>query len=182
MWHFRLRGNDSESFNDMKEKCQSTTVILSYITHWVPAELHIVPLTQQYLATLTCNKITSVRRHIKKNLNVWNSRQFISQTQCYGVYILVPCGRFTLGGRTFDIYCTWNPVGPTDFLQMTKTNSQGQPENKFSIHSLKFEFQTVIATTGSLYHVVGTAFTLPVERSPSSVLSVIMSQLCIPRG
>jgi hypothetical protein len=126
-------------------------------------------------------KITPVRRHNKRNSNIWNSRQFISEAQCYVVYILVPGGRFTLGGRTFVIYCTGNPVGSTDLLEMTKTNSQGQPENKFSIHSLKFEFRTVIATTWSLYHVVGTAFTLPVERSPSSVLSAIMLQLFIPR-
>jgi len=38
---------------------------------------------------------------------------------------------FYAWGRTFDIYCTGTPTGPTDFLEMTKTNSYGQPENKF---------------------------------------------------
>jgi len=33
IWYFRLRGNDSESFSDVKETSQSTSVILNYITH-----------------------------------------------------------------------------------------------------------------------------------------------------
>jgi len=88
-------------------------------------------------------KITPVGRHIKRNSNTWNSGQFISEAQHYAVYILVPGGRVTLGGRTSDIYCRGSPAGPTDLLETTKTNSQGQTENKFSIHSLKFEFLTV---------------------------------------
>jgi hypothetical protein len=49
----------------------------------------------------------------------------MSEGQYYAVYILVPGGRFTLGDRTSDIYHTGSPVGPTDLLEMTKTNSQG---------------------------------------------------------
>jgi hypothetical protein len=71
-------------------------------------------------------KITSVRQHIKRNSNTWNSGQFISEGQYYAVYIVVPGGHFTLGGRTSDIYYTGSPAGPTNLLQMTKTNSQGQ--------------------------------------------------------
>ena len=170
VWYIQLWGNDSESFNDVKETPQSTTVILSYITHCVPAELHIVPLTQQYLATLTCNK-NFCKTTYKRNSNIWNSGQAMSEAQCYAVYILVPGGHFTFGRRTSDIHWTGNTAGPTDFLQMTEKNSQGQPENKFSIHSPKFEFQTVIATTESLYQVLGTAFILPVERRLSCAIN-----------
>jgi hypothetical protein len=103
----------------------------------------------------------------------------MSEAQCYAVCIWFQVVALPFGGRTSEINCTGRAVGPTDFLEMKTTNSHWQPENKFLVHSLKFQFQTVNVTTASLKHVVGTAFTFPVERSPSSVLSAITSQLFI---
>jgi len=97
--------------------------------------LYIVPLTQQYLASLTCKKISFVRRHIKRNSNIRNSGQFITEVQYYAVYILDPGGPFTLGGRTSDIYCTGSPVGPTDLVGMTKTKKCSQ--------QISFKFQNL---------------------------------------